>query len=382
MDFDNYFHCILSGRWRAMPIRFSEKRWARVKEDAALWWAGRLGRPLIHMPSGGLDPCRPESRLKGLGFSEAMYNLSVPAEDIVDRWDCELSRMAFHGDSFPVVWPNLGPGVLAAFVGGVAEPARDTVWFHPKADAELADLRMTYDPGNVWLRRVKDICRAAADRWQGLVQVSMTDLGGSLDVVATFRPGTQLLTDLYDHSGDVKRQTWEAHRLWWRCFDEIDAVMRPVNPGYSSWANIYSEAPFYMLQCDFSYMIGPEMFDEFVLPELTASCRRLENAFYHLDGVGELPHLDSLLGIRELKGIQWVPGEGRPGVTEWPHVYRKIRDAGKLIQVWGDMKTVDALASQLGSAEGLVCFSWGDPSRDATARDFLQKHGVPWGDDS
>ena len=358
-----------------MAIRFNEERWAKVRNDARLWWDGKLKRPLIHMPAGNRDPGRPAPRLKGLGFSEDVYNLSVSAEDIVDRWDYELSGMEFYGDSFPAVWPNFGPGVIAAFIGAVAKPAPDTVWFHPRKEMELAELRMAYDPDNVWFKRVKDICRVAMERWQGLVQMSMTDLGGNLDVVSTFRPNEQLLLDLYDHPEEVKRQTWEAHRLWWKCFDEINAVLKPMNPGYTSWAQIYSEAPSYMLQCDFCYMIGPDMFEEFVKPELVASCKRLVNPFYHLDGIGELPHLDSLLSIKELKGIQWVPGTGRPGITEWPEVYRKIRNAGKLMQIWGDMKTVDTLVSQIGSAEGMVCFAWGDPVNDSAIREFLKKYG-------
>ena len=51
-------------------------------------------------------------------------------------------------------------------------------------------------------------------------------------------------------------------------------------------------------------MLGPEHFEEFVKPEIVASCNRLGNSFYHLDGVGQIRHLDSLLAIAELKGIQ------------------------------------------------------------------------------
>jgi 5-methyltetrahydrofolate--homocysteine methyltransferase len=357
-----------------MPIKFSADRWEKVKSDARLWWQGKLGRPLIHMPSGGIDPGRPEPRLKGLNF-DTMFDLSVPAADIVDRWDYELSTLEFHGDSFPCVWPNFGPGVIAAYIGGVAKPARDTVWFYPPHDMELADLRMRHDAKNALFQRVKDIYRAAVERWEGQVQLGMTDLGGNLDILSTFRPGEQLLMDLYDHPEEVKRQTWEAHRLWWQHFDELDSILRPVNPGYTAWAQIFSEEPSYMLQCDFCYMISPAMFDEFVKPELEASCKRLTNAFYHLDGIGELPHLDSLLSIKELKGIQWIPGDGRPGMTSWPEVYRKIHEAGKLIQIWGDLKTVDALVSQIGSADGLVCFAWGDPRKESEAREFLRKYG-------
>jgi 5-methyltetrahydrofolate--homocysteine methyltransferase len=163
-----------------------------------------------------------------------------------------------------------------------------------------------------------------------------------------------LATDLYDHPEHVKRLTWQTHDLWFRYFDRINRLLQPVNPGYTCWCPIFSSRPYYMLQCDFSAMISPAMFDEFVKPELAATCRRLPNAFYHLDGPGQLPHLDSLLEIPELKGIQWVPGAGQPDWRYWPDVFRRIRAAGKLIQVYGwPLETLDVLAEQIGSPKGI-----------------------------
>ena len=40
------------------------------------------------------------------------------------------------------------------------------------------------------------------------------------------------------------------------------------------------------------------------------------------------------------------------------------------------MKTVDTIVSQIGSAEGIVCFAWGDPTKDAGVREFMTKYGV------
>jgi 5-methyltetrahydrofolate--homocysteine methyltransferase len=182
--------------------------------------------------------------------------------------------------------------------------------------------------------------------------------------------------DLYDQPAEVKRLTWEAHEGWWRSFDDFNAVLQPVNPGYTAWTPLYSETTYYMLQCDFAYMIGPEMFDEFVKPELQACCRRLGNAFYHLDGVGQLPHLDSLLSIPELKGVQWVPGAGQPDTTHWPEVYRKIRAAGKLIQIWGDIATLDILAGQLGSAKGICLLAGCQPADEKKILEGLRRYGA------
>jgi len=355
-----------------MSIGFSADRWEAVKESHARWWSGELERPVVQLTVSSRDPGRPEPDLPFYGFT-AFYDLSVSAEAIVDRWDYELSCQHYFGDAFPCVLPNFGPGVAAAFLGCNLEQGNGTVWFHPAERKDIADLHFEYDPDNIWLNRIKDICRAAVDRWQGSVQVSMTDIGGPIDIISSFRPGTELLLDLYDHPDEVKRLTWEVHELWWKYFEEINAILAPVNPGYTAWASILSPTPTYMLQCDFCYMIGPEMFDEFVTPELVASCKRLGNAFYHLDGPGELPHLDSLLGIQELNGIQWVPGSGAPDFDQWPEVYRKIHSAGKLIQTFYQPYILNAIVDQIGTGKGIVHL--GCAKDEAEARECLHKYG-------
>ncbi|MBI2438466.1 MAG: hypothetical protein HYV36_06615 [Lentisphaerae bacterium] len=358
-----------------MSIAFDAARWSQVKEVTREWWAGRLKRPLIQIRLQGRDPQRPAPR-HPFRWVTAQYSESITPEEIVDVWDYELSKTEYLGDAFPDIWPNFGPGIIAGFMGARVKPEEHTVWFEPAEMTPPADLNFAFNPDNICFHHVRDICRAAQERWQGLVQVGMTDLGGNLDILAAFRPGESLLLDLYDHPEDVKRLTWQAHDAWWRYFDELNAVLRPLNPGYTTWSPIFSEAPFYMLQCDFAYMIGPDMFDEFVKPELLASCRRLEHAIYHLDGPGQLPHLDSLLTIPELKGVQWGPGAGQPDDSHWPEVYRKIRDAGKRIHLVGGIAQLDAVARQLGSAEGIVVYDTLPLSRKAEAEALLRRHGV------
>ena len=326
----------------------------------------------------GRDPGRDEPELPCHGFT-AFYDPSVPAEAIVDRWDYELSCRWYPGDSFPAVWPNFGAGVMAAFLGAELHPDGRTVWFKPPGELRAADIHFRYDPDNPWLSRIKDICRAAMQRWGGPVQVAMTDLGGTLDVLSTFRPGEQLLLDLYDHPGEVERLTWELHELWFRFFEEIDACLQPVNPGYTAWTPIYSESPYYMLQCDFCCMVSPAMFDRFVKPELSAACRRLANPFYHLDGPGQLPHLESLLAIPELKGVQWIPGAGAPDQRHWPEVYRQIRRAGKLIQIStgsGGLEVLDIVAEQIGTPRGIVLIGEVDIEEEPRLAETLRRYGA------
>jgi 5-methyltetrahydrofolate--homocysteine methyltransferase len=361
-----------------MAIDFSPERWERVKRNADLWWRGELGRPLIQLTVGGKDPGRPEPRLPARHFT-AHYGLEANPDDIVDRWDYDLSRTIFLGDAFPSVLANFGPGIASAFLGARVECDASTVWFHPAEAVEAADLRFTRDESNPWLLQIKRIYEAGVARWQGSVQMSMTDLGGALDLLSVFRPGEQLLLDLILAPDAVKQRTWELHEYWFDFFETLNAVLHPVNPGYTCWAPIFSQTSYYMLQCDFCYMIGPHHFDEFVKPELAAACRRLDHPFYHLDGPGQLPHLDSLLEIEELAGVQWVPGAGARGTTKWPEVYRKIRGAGKLIQLLPDgdpVRTLDIVADQLGSADGIVIIGSVPPEQEQQAREALARYGA------
>jgi len=353
-------------------IDFGAERWQKIEADYTSWWNGELDRPIIQFVVGGRDSGRPEPSIPYHSFT-AFYDMSISADAVVDRWDYELSSRKYLGDAFPYEWLNFGPGVIAAFLGAKLECGADTVWYHPEDEKDISQIDWQFNPDNDWYRRVIDICEAANRRWEGSVQIGTTDLGGNLDILSTFRPSEKLLFDLYDNPEDVKRLTWRAHELWWQYFEEINKVLRPTNPGYTSWCPMFSSVPFYILQCDFSYMIGPDMFDEFAKPELEASCKRLGNAFYHLDGPGELPHLDSLLAIPELKGIQWVPGAGAPDYKHWPEVYRKIRDAGKMIQVYGEPDVIDALAEQLGSAKGIMFMGYAKNEQEAL--DCLSKYG-------
>jgi len=356
-----------------MPINFSADRWERLKENNKLWWAGKLGRPCIQLYTPSGDPGRPEPEVPGYSFT-SFYDFSVPVEDIVDRWDYNLSCQKYFGDAYPHIFPNFGAGALAAFLGTELKNDDQTTWFHTDDIKEVADLKLHLNPNNIWYKRVKDICKAAMDRWQGSVQVSMTDIGGILDVLSSFRTAERLLMDLYDCPDDVKARINDLHKLWWQCYDEINSILQPTNPGHTAWAGIFSTEPHYMLQSDFAYMIGPDMFDEFVLPELSTTCKRLTNAFYHLDGQGQLPHLDSLLSIPELKGIQWVPGDGSPGLTQWPHVMQKIHNTGRKIHLWGSIKVLDEVVQQLGSGENIVFVGYTDNEEEAI--DCLKRYGI------
>jgi 5-methyltetrahydrofolate--homocysteine methyltransferase len=360
-------------------VGFDPARYEKIIEDSNRWWNRELKRPLIQIRIGGADPGRPEPTEKR-PLHQLTHDLSVPPETIIDSLDYSLSRIKYLGDAFPYTCINLGPGVMSAFMHEGRRPRveEETVWFFPEREEEIAGIRFAYDGGHPLYRRLQEILGAANEYWNGRVQLAMTDLGGNLDMLIPFRPGERLLLDLYDHPEEVKRLTWEGHEIWWRYFEELNAIMHPPNPGYLSWLPIFSATPIVVQQCDFCYMISPAMFDEFVKPELAATAARLGHSWYHLDGIGSLPHLDSLLEIEELDGVQWVYGDGKPGVPHWIDVYRKIREAGKLLYLHASPAEFELVADALGSTENIFLRidHWVWDGSESEAREFLAKYGA------
>ena len=95
-------------------------------------------------------------------------------------------------------------------------------------------------------------------------------------------------------------------------------------------------------------MISPQMFETFVLPDLAVCCEELDFAFYHLDGRGQIPHLDLLLSLEQLHGIQWIPGEGQPSPGAWLPLLKRIVDAGKLCQLYVSADDARTIVRELG----------------------------------
>ena len=183
---------------------------------------------------------------------------------------------------------------------------------------------------------------------------SVCDIGGTYDIIASLRGTETLLYDLYDYPDEIKAFRDVIAPLWMTYFKEQTARLIERQGGMCSWMPIWSDKPYFPLQCDFSAMLSPDMFEEFVLPDLIWQTQNMPRSIYHLDGIGEIRHLDHLLSIPDLCAIQWVSGEGNPPMTDpcWFDMLRKIQAAGKGIVMIGaplnDLEKLFENVSQTG----------------------------------
>ena len=143
--------------------------------------------------------------------------------------------------------------------------------------------------------------------------VWLADLHGGMDALSAMRGREQLCLDMIERPDTIKNIMETVITPLW--FDIYDGMRQPIQEkqiGTSIWLTAWSPGKWYPTSYDFAALISPEMFDEFILPDITAEVAWLDHSLYHLDCPDAIQHLDSLIGIPGLGGIQWVQVPGRP----------------------------------------------------------------------
>lgn len=339
---------------------FCSKDWVRVKGLFKDWWDGVLDKPLIQVysPKLGFEDYK---SWDSWGFARNLEEPEPTIEGFIDY----CRRTFFGGGAYPNLWVNLGPGVLAAYLGAEPRFKSETVWFQtPKPWSELEGLKFNLE--NYWWRKTKNITIKVVERSLGRFMVGITDLGGILDILASLRGTLNLIKDLFYEGFKVRKLSNLILDFWHGCYEELYRIIESSIGGSSSWMGLWCHKRYYPIQCDFAYMLSPSKFKEYALPTLEEQCRRLDYTVYHLDGVGQIPHLNLLLSIKELNAIQWVPGEGKPGPEslEWLTLYRRIQEAGKNLVLDVSLKGLKPLLREL-KPRGLLVKVWAGSQSEA-----------------
>lgn len=349
---------------------FTETYKDALLEYEKFWNRERATRPILNISyrKDGFMPYRQPSSLE-----EKHLDITYRYNEFKHT----VANSGYLAEGIPMYNTYFGPGCLAAAIGGSFSLNSQTIWFDK--DPIITDWEdppeICFDATSALWQKVTDMqTLCASDRD---VHFSITDIGGVLDVIASLRGTENLLYDLYDYPDEVKAFIKRVEKEWFKAFDQQVKTVRDAHQPYNNWMNLPSSKPWYPLQCDFSYMINPAHFEEFVLPHVTAQANYMERSIYHLDGVGELPHVDMLLDIPNLTGIQWVSGAGNALYYDekWFELYRKIQDKKKnLVLLFYDFdEDINKLEPMIKTLDPTgVCLQFGCPTQKY-AEELLEK---------
>ena len=282
-----------------------------------------------------------------------------PYKDLDQRWfdpawraeylDWYVAHSSLMADMLPVANTQLGPGSLAAILGGVFEGGEDTIWIHPNPN--YTD-DIVFDPQHPnWLLH-KELLKACKAKAQGHYYVGMPDLMEGMDVLAAIKGTDKVLLDTVMQPEVLEHQMQQINDIYFRVFDELYDIIREGDEMAFCYFSSWAPGKMSKLQSDISTMISVDDYRRFVQPFIREQCQKIDYTLYHLDGVGAMHHLDALLEIKELNAIQWTPGVGEPqgGSPKWYDLYKKILAGGKSIMAcW---VTLEELRPLLDNIEG------------------------------
>ncbi|MHA2391448.1 MAG: hypothetical protein ACXAEX_05735 [Promethearchaeota archaeon] len=308
-----------------------------VKERLKAWWDHEIfDRPVIsyYYPQEGSSVTA--GLMDVFGFNWSLAKNPDGIEQTLANFEEKLPGLFFGGESIPSFFPNYGAGIMAAVFGVVPKYQTRTVWFsRPTPVEDIVSLleNVKLNNNNSWYVRLLRITEYAAKHSKGNYQVSMTDLGGILDILSSFLGPKNIILTMKRRPDIIDTCRAIILEKTLKVYDDLQNIIEKYNDGCNAWLNVWSEKRWYPMQCDFSAMLNPKWFKRFALPDIRAQATHMDYSIYHLDGPLALPHLDDLLSIPELTGIQWVPGDGREpmGHERWYPIYKKIQAAGKNI---------------------------------------------------
>jgi hypothetical protein len=308
------------------------------------WWrGGKQATPCIAAPVLKKDARVPQP--------DSLETYWTNIDFIMEQKMMEIDQTVYYGCAVPYHYISQGASAMAGVLGCPLEFIdSESLWAHPVSTTLDVAFQTRLDPPNPVYARIKELTRRSAAVAKDHHFVTHFALEGMSDLLAALYPIEEFLMDTLDRPDDILRAVGHLNKLWLKAFAENQALIDSSgNPGGVGWPGFWVPGSTFPLQEDVAYNLQPGQFRELLLPALRERMAAMDCPFFHVDGIGLLPHLPILLELDELPVIQWVPGAGKWKVDQWYGMIHQVIDAGKSIQLYVTADEVAPLVDEVGS---------------------------------
>lgn len=289
----------------------------------------------------------PRKTLKELHADSLEQRYMDPEYLYRNAWN-NIMGCDYLAEGLPNMFTYFGTAAQCSYFGQEPKFAEDTIWFDPILNEPDASL-LKYDESEKVLNKHLDITKYLVDHAGDEFMVGMNDNCGIIDALAELRGPQELLMDLIEEPEFVHECCDKITDVWKKTQQKFFDIIKPCNFGGSShgWMQLWSPGKTAQIQCDFSVMISPQMYEEFVLPEIEECSNFLDHTTYHLDGMEQIRHLDMILSVKNLDNIQWTHVAGQPKMSCFIKELQRIQAAGKGLVLIPDLDEVEFLMENL-----------------------------------
>lgn len=341
------------------------------KRYDAFWEREMIDRPLTSI-TFSKENVKTIKEKKYASHEEKWMDFEYRTENHVNN----IENTVYYADSLPVVFPNLGPEIFSAWCGCGYNFGETTTWSEPCIiDWEKDKDKGKLDKNSRYFKAMERFTRMLLEAGKGKFIVGLTDFHPGGDHLAALRDPQELCIDMLDNIDYVKEKLASSYPEYFECYDYFYKMIKEYDMPASTWFPAIGRGKYYIPSNDFSCMISKSMFDEVFLPGIISECDFLDQSFYHLDGPGALVHLDSLLDIKKLNGVQWVCGASNEGFHKWVNVYRKIQEKKKSMVLYPTVSELDMIFETL-KPEGVWLMMSGIENKEQA--DYVLKRIERW----
>ena len=323
--------------------------WEKTKERMAALWEKEV---IDHCCIAFTVPRQTEGKemeMQTDGLEENLIQSYTDPYYVTARHKKIFAETSYYGDAIPRIYPQFGVAGFAQYLGSVPTYMPDTIWLSETlSEPDASQIIFHPEVYEKHLNYVKELVNLSNNQYL----ITMPSNNGVLDGLAILRGTDSLLMDLLEEPEFVKEAVRNLCEVQKKTFPGFFEAIRENNDGGSShsWMYVWCPKRVLQLQCDFSVMISPEAYKEFVLPELEAAAEWTDYAVYHLDGQEQIRHLDYILSVDAINMIQWTAVAGQPPASEFIPVFQKMQKHGKglvlMLQPWEVEKVVTELSSE------------------------------------
>lgn len=293
------------------------------------WWRrDNHGLPLMRVvakkdaPAGLLHPARPTDEKKR--YTDFDY--------LMGKMRYYVATHEYLADSFASLGADLGPGSLALYLGSQPVFTPATVWYEPCIDDPEDHPPIAFDADNPWWKLHVDLIRRLKEAAGDEFRIDIPDLIENIDIYAAMRGPQDALFDLMDVPEKVHEYLKQIDATYFRYYDELSKIVTDEE-GVTSYTcfGILGKGRVAKIQCDFSAMLSPDHFRQFVLPALQWQTTKLDHTLYHLDGPDAIRHVPAIMELDRLDALQWTCGAAQPdgACPRWYGIYDQVAQAGK-----------------------------------------------------
>jgi len=286
-----------------------------------------------------------------------------------------ISKTHFMGEALPVV--NIPGNILFTALGGKGEIREKTIWVEPTIRNCGDWEKYRFDPENQGVRKAIEWTRILAREAPGNYLMQSTGCIGALDTMAIMEDTSQFYMDLVTEECEdaVKNAHRECLKGCKYYMEEMDKLTHDTGQkGFYSFPGIYAPRRINFFSADWSGSISPRLFEKWMVPEIETMAGFCPYSIYHLDGPEAVKHLPMIAEVKELNGIQYIPGAGNEDIKDALPVYKKIQQLGKVQWILEDFFKMDAIMQEL-SPEGVFIVT---RAPDREAAEGLLKKAKKW----